>query len=159
MKRMKSIAGNTGALQDDEVVEVNLGATSSSSVATVKKRKISTGLLNESIVSTRSGGGTLQDSLNRMGGVPSSSAYSLQSSTTNDAKRATYFPPDKLHTALLTFFDFFWDLDIAHPAANGAFFGRIDDRNYMDFGLLSYLTPFVNFPVIKVCIGYLFYSL
>jgi hypothetical protein len=34
--------------------------------------------------------------------------------------------------------------------ANAAFFGRINEYNYLEFGLIHFMVDHVNFPVIKV---------
>ena len=59
--------------------------------------------------------------------------------------------PRQVGELLAKFFEYFWDLEIEDNAARGMYFGRINERNYLEFGLAAFeSTSFVNLPVIKV---------
>jgi hypothetical protein len=57
---------------------------------------------------------------------------------------------NKLHAHLNQFFEYFWELELDNTQANAAFFGRINEYNYLEFGLIHFMVDHVNFPVIKV---------
>jgi hypothetical protein len=62
----------------------------------------------------------------------------------------SYVHNTKLYGQLNAFFEYFWDLEIDNTQANAAFFGKINEFNYLEFGLSHFTHSHVNFPVIKV---------
>ncbi len=77
---------------------------------------------------------------------------STPTSTSSVIPQRVVLPPpnfDVIFSKMVELFSYFWDLEISDPKVNGAFFGRIDEYTYKDFGLIRYQPNFINLLQIK----------
>ena len=91
--------------------------------------------------------------------IEASSSYTNQSDALDEdivREDVTSYqlPTELFYPAISKLFEEFWDMEMdedpTSQGAEGAFFGRINQNNYADFGLAEYFDDFCNLPVIKV---------
>ena len=72
--------------------------------------------------------------------------------TTHTISTTTTIPYDELQLKINLIFSYFWNLEITDTLVNIAYFGRINEDNYKEFGFDVYYNDFINLLYIKVSI-------
>ena len=71
---------------------------------------------------------------------------------TTTTTTTTTIPYDELQLKINLIFSYFWNLEITDTLVNIAYFGRINEYNYKEFGFDVYYNDFINLLYIKVSI-------